>query len=998
MSALVFSISLLALAAGAAVAGKRTLAGRGRATWGCVAAGMALGAVLPAGALNAVLAGEPGIWDAPAVGFIAMVVSVLLAAGVVGFGRKSPVGEGEAQVLTREQAQSYLRMALDSMPGGFMLTDKDLKIQLFNNEFLKFSGLSKDIVKPGMSHEQLIRTMAERGYLGEDVDVEAAVAERIASLKDPTDKSFLYTTPDGRTHEVRRRKTETGDLISISLDVTERVEQEKLVRESEENLQSLLDTSPVGIGVVDQETDERLFVNKRLVELLGADSADELTSHNLADSYVNEADVAAIRRVVADGGSVQEMEVQRRRLDGTTFWALQSSQELGQFRGRPARVVWMVDVSELKDVQGELANQKAIIDTALENMGQGISMFDDDLNLLAFNDRFISLLDFPEELARPGTPLAAFFRYNAKRGEYGDGDIDQLVRERVELAMKFEPHQFQRELSDGTIIEVTGQPVATGGFVTTYTDITETVEAQHSAKLLKEALDTFHDMVILYDKNEKVIFTNDRYHEIYPNSPPKDEITNYTMEGLLRRSLEAGQINQPLAKTDPEAWLKQALELRRNKEGGSGETSHANGQTYFYRYGWTTEGGMILVQFDITDRKHMEEALKAGEQQLRVALENMPGAMWLVDKDMKLVFANDQYVAIYGDPDGLVKPGADITEILKAEIARGSLSGEGTPEEILDERIRSYRTDKTITFEDRTPDGGYVQLTRKPAPSGDNVSIAVDITDRKRAEQIIADAMRMIAESIQYASRIQRSVLPTPDQMAEEFADHMVIWEPKDVVGGDIYLLRKCATGTLLFVADCTGHGVPGAFMTMIATGALDQAIIENPNGDPSSLLQRVNQLVKTTLGQYEDMGGESDDGFECGLCLIEPDIGKMTYAGARFELWQVLDGELEIIKGDRAGIGYRKTPIEQPFTNHWVLDEPGAMYYLFSDGMTDQIGGKKRRSFGKRRLKGHILDYYPMSMEHQSARLKREFDEYQHNEERRDDITLIGFVPNRDE
>jgi ABC-type amino acid transport substrate-binding protein/serine phosphatase RsbU (regulator of sigma subunit) len=257
----------------------------------------------------------------------------------------------------------------------------------------------------------------------------------------------------------------------------------------------------------------------------------------------------------------------------------------------------------------------------------------------------------------------------------------------------------------------------------------------------------------------------------------------------------------------------------------------------------------------------------------------------------------------------------------------------------------------------------------------------------------LSGAYSVIQESIQYASRIQRSVLPEVSDLRDAFADHLVIWQPKDVVGGDIYLHRQCGDGQLLALIDCTGHGVPGAFMAMIATGAFDQALIETPDGNPAALLQRVNQFVKIVLGQDSD-GGESDDGFECGACLINTVAGEIIYAGARFELWCLENEQFTIIKGDKVGIGYRRTAPNVSFTNHIVPIESDTAFYMTSDGLVDQVGGNKHRAFGKRRLKNIILDYSRMNMAVQGVQILRAFEEYQHNEERRDDISLIGFKP----
>jgi len=141
--------------------------------------------------------------------------------------------------------------------------------------------------------------------------------------------------------------------------------------------------------------------------------------------------------------------------------------------------------------------------------------------------------------------------------------------------------------------------------------------------------------------------------------------------------------------------------------------------------------------------------------------------------------------------------------------------------------------------------------------------------------------------------------------------DYFILWEPKDVVGGDVFWYRPCENGFLVVCADCTGHGVPGALMTMIATGALDQALIEIPNGYPSAVLQRMNQLVKAALGQ-DGADGESDDGLELGICQIDPIAGELTFSGARFFLWALEGDQLSEIKG-AARVSATGAPTRRP-------------------------------------------------------------------------------------
>jgi signal transduction histidine kinase/CheY-like chemotaxis protein/HPt (histidine-containing phosphotransfer) domain-containing protein len=145
---------------------------------------------------------------------------------------------------------------------------------------------------------------------------------------------------------------------------------------------------------------------------------------------------------------------------------------------------------EARRHEGELARQSALLQATLDNVSQGISAVDADLRLSAFNDRFLDLLGFPRDLARPGTPLADFFRYNAARGEYGPGDPEAQVAQRLALARRLEPHHFERTRPDGTVLEIQGRPMPGGGFVTTYTDITERKRAEVALAAAKEAAET----------------------------------------------------------------------------------------------------------------------------------------------------------------------------------------------------------------------------------------------------------------------------------------------------------------------------------------------------------------------------------------------------------------------------------------------------------------------------------------------------------------------------
>lgn len=266
------------------------------------------------------------------------------------------------------------------------------------------------------------------------------------------------------------------------------------------------------------------------------------------------------------------------------------------------------------------------------------------------------------------------------------------------------------------------------------------------------------------------------------------------------------------------------------------------------------------------------------------------------------------------------------------------------------------------------------------------------LEDLEDAKKELEATNRQIVDSIRYASRIQRAVLPGERVVEEIFPQCMVIWEPRDVVGGDVYWCRAWGEGHLLILGDCTGHGVPGAFMTLIANGALDQALQKAVPGDPADLIGHMHRLMQSWLGQ--DIGeGDSDDGIEVGVCYLPPGRERVMFAGARFSLFHFDpdEGFVEIV-GDRKGIGYRALSHGAAFTNHVIDVLPARRFFLATDGMIDQVGGKKRRSFGKKRFARLVSDLSDVPLPELGKYFLRALSDHQGEEKRRDDVSIIAF------
>jgi len=397
---------------------------------------------------------------------------------------------------------------------------------------------------------------------------------------------------------------------------------------------------------------------------------------------------------------------------------------------------------------------------------------------------------------------------------------------------------------------------------------------------------------------------------------------------------------------------------------------------------------------DITERKEAEAALSESEERTRLILSSAGEGIFGVNLKGKVIFINETACSMlqYNQDEIMGQPVHDLIHHTHSNGNHYPVE-ECPMQKAFTEGISSRIDNEVLWRKDNT--NLEVEYSAVPVKRGDEIMGAVisfqDITARRAAEKERDDAHNIITSSIQYASRIQRSILPSIGLMEQAFANYSVLWQPRDVVGGDIYWCKQWGEGTLFILADSTGHGVPGAFMTLIATGALDLALLEVEPGDPGRIISLMHSHIQEELGQHVE-NGESDDGLELGACYIPADKKSFIYAGARFPLFIIENGEVSLVKGDKKGIGYRGLPVHQEFTNQSIDVIPGRRFFITSDGLIDQVGGPKRRSFGKKRIKNLLLSLSDRPVSNVSNAMLDALKEYQGDEIRRDDLSAIAF------
>lgn len=253
---------------------------------------------------------------------------------------------------------------------------------------------------------------------------------------------------------------------------------------------------------------------------------------------------------------------------------------------------------------------------------------------------------------------------------------------------------------------------------------------------------------------------------------------------------------------------------------------------------------------------------------------------------------------------------------------------------------------------------------------------------------------KSIKDSIQYAQKIQSAILP-PDSILRELVDELfILYKPKDIVSGDFYWIKQVNKYIVIVAADCTGHGVPGALMSMLGISYLNEIVQTKEITQANQILNELRYQIRHSLRQH-GLPDESKDGIDMALCVIDTKNRKMQYAGAYNPLYIIRADqdmpELKEIKADRMPVGYYQGKVKS-FSNHNIPLEVGDIFYIFSDGFVDQKGGPDNRKFMSKNFKNLLLEIHEQPMHDQQSILDKTLTVWMGNNPQMDDILVIGF------
>ena len=857
------------------------------------------------------------------------------------------------------------------------------------SEYLKNPNFWRERVHP----EDLARVEAEVGTL---FKTDRQAIEYRFRRKDG---SYCWVNDD--QHLVRDETGEPAEIVGSWSDITARKAAEAAEDDARKRLSILLETAPSVIYSFKAKDDYApTFISENIKRLLGYCPEEYLKNPEFWRARVHPDD---IERIEAEQALLFEQErhtseYRFRTKDGHYRWVSDEQHLIRDASGDPFEIVgsWS-DVTDRKHAEEAEDAARARLSTLLESAPSVIYSFKakDDYaptfvsenikRLLGYcPEKYLEHADFwrnnvhPDDLATVEAEQAKLFekgrhaaeyRFRKKNGTYiwvsddqyllrgEDGEPAEIVGSWSNISARKQAEQEGNAARARFDLMLHSAPAVVYSFAATG-DFTPTFVSENIKRVLGYEFDQY-----LNDPD----FWRSRVH-------PDDLAAVETAQAKLFED-DRHVAEYRFRKADGfYCWVSDEQHLVRDQNGNPLEVIGS----------WS----------EVTARKTAEQAaLQQSEQRLTDAIGSITEGFALYDSEDRLVLGNHKYYELFDFGEGPPKPGMTYDEIIRGAVANGMIEdARGRAEGWLRQRLDEHRHPGEPLLQRRS-DGRWLQISERRTEAGGTVAVYNDLTEIKESEQRAAAANQLILQSLRYASRIQSAVLPARQELEVVAADHFLIWEPRDIVGGDFFWFQPIEDGYAVIVGDCTGHGVPGAFMTLIAWGLLDRMLRTASSDKPSEVLTGLHRGVQSLLGQNEE-GGETDDGLEAGVCFIKPAKREMSFAGARFSLWRANQDDVIEIKGDRKGIGYRRYPQGTTYTDYTFPYDDRDSFYLSTDGLIDQIGGPRGRSFGKRRFLELLKQNRGIPMRAQEESLRRALERHQGEQLRRDDLTVLGFTP----
>jgi PAS domain S-box-containing protein len=512
-------------------------------------------------------------------------------------------------------------------------------------------------------------------------------------------------------------------------------------------------------------------------------------------------------------------------------------------------------------------------------------------------------------------------------------------------------------------------------------------EVENAQKRQYSLLENASEIIAIYDENMVMKYESPSVFKILGFTP--EEMMHGKDIDRLTRKGETGMRNmfrQLLAKPDQPVTIQYTY----MKKNGQKIFLEATGRNLLTD---PAIEGIIVNSTDITERKRAEreERLKSKMQALS---ENSLDLIIRLNTAGQFFYANPVVSSFLNmEPKDLINKTLGelhISEVLQQYFKETienikSYPNKTSAEITVPAVIDGERTDRIMSFA-AIPEFNENELETI-------LFVGHDITEAKQIEIEIQDKNRKIEDSINYAQRIQSSILPDIRSVREYLPKSFIYYKPRDVVSGDFPWFFQRGNDIYIAAVDCTGHGVPGALLSFVGYFLLNNIVDHDRNMSAADVCDMLHYGVRRTLKQDTEEA-EARDGMDIAFCKVNYHEKELQFAGAHRPLYQLRDGELIEYKGDRKAIGgipHRKKE-EEKFTNYVIKFKRGDKFFFFSDGLPDQLGGAEEKKYSPKRIRDLILENKNLPIEKYSPLFSEDFEQWRGEGKQIDDVLLIGI------
>ncbi len=514
------------------------------------------------------------------------------------------------------------------------------------------------------------------------------------------------------------------------------------------------------------------------------------------------------------------------------------------------------------------------------------------------------------------------------------------------------------------------------------------IKVENAQKRLYSLLENASEIISIYDENMVLTYESPSVIKIIGYTP-EEMMGGKDMDRLTRKGETAMRaMFKQLLSNPSEPVSIQYTYMKKNGQKIFLETTGRNLLTD------QAINGIILNSSDITERKRAEKEERM-RSKMQALSENSLDMILRLSTVGQFFYVNP-VVETYTSIEAKDLINKTLNEVKFSEILFNYFRD--TIEKV---KASPEKTNTEITipakFEGREEENRIMSFNAIPEFNDNELEtilfVGHDVTEAKRIEQEIQDKNRKIEDSINYAQRIQTSILPDNRVIREFIPNSFIFYRPRDVVSGDFPWYFKRGDDIYIAAVDCTGHGVPGALLSFIGYFLLNNIVNHDKELTASSITDELHYSVRKTLKQ-EDSGAEARDGMDIAFCKINYDKKELQYAGAHRPLYLLRNGELEEFKGDRKAIGgipHRKKK-EKDFTNYIINIKRGDKIFFFSDGLSDQLGGPEIKKYSPRRIREKIVENKDLTMDEFNTFFVNDFKEWMGDHKQIDDVLLIGI------